>query len=278
VVPAFIEKLKGAAARADSLLCVGLDPDPARLPAGLDVVSFCREIVAATHDLVCCYKPNLAFFEALGDEGTAALRATLAAVPAAIPVIGDAKRGDIGSTSEAYAGALFDFYGFDACTVNAYGGRDSIEPFLAHGDRGVFIWCRSSNPGAADLQDLLVQQDGATMPLWRALLVQAQGWNERGNLGIVMGATSPGQIADARAVCGAMPILAPGVGAQAGDLEATVRLGVDAAGGGLIVSASRSVLYASPGGDFAEAARIAADHLREEINRHRSAALTRPEA
>lgn len=266
----FREKLSAAVKRNGSLLCVGLDPDPA-LMAIQDVAEFNRAIVQATSDLVCAYKPNLGFYEALGEAGWAALRSTLRSIPANIPVIVDAKRGDIGSTSAAYARALFDVLGADAVTVNAYGGRDSIEPFLEREDRGVLVWCRSSNPGAGDLQDLQVEFRGRR-PLWQAVALQARDWNARGNVGIVMGATYPAQLAEARKLCPDMPILVPGVGAQEGALAEAVRAGLDANGAGIIVSASRGVTYASKGSDFAEAARAAALALRDEINRHRQAA------
>jgi len=173
----FFERLEAAAARNRSRLCVGLDPDPERIPGG-DVASFLREVVAATSDLVCCYKPNLAFFEAMGDAGNAALRAALATIPDRVPVLADAKRGDIGSTAEAYARALFDVWGFDAATVNPYGGGDTVAPFLAYADRGVFVWCRSSNPGAGDFQNLPVS-DGTepSRPLYEVVAQRARTWN-----------------------------------------------------------------------------------------------------
>jgi orotidine-5'-phosphate decarboxylase len=269
----FVQKLEAAVERNDSLLCVGLDPDPA-LMAIDDVAAFNRAVIEATSDLVCCYKPNLAFYEALGDSGWDALRATMAAVPSHIPVIADAKRGDIGNTAAAYARAIFDLIGADAMTVNCYGGRDSIEPFLEREDKGVIVWCRSSNAGAGDLQDLPVQFRGETRPLWQVVALNARDWNTKGNVGIVVGATYPAQLAEARALCPDMPVLVPGVGAQEGALEASVRAGLDARGRGIIVSASRGVTYASKGADFAEAAREAASKLRDEINRHRHATAT----
>ncbi|HXH21041.1 MAG TPA: orotidine-5'-phosphate decarboxylase [Dehalococcoidia bacterium] len=266
----FLEKLEAAVERNDSLLCVGLDPDPA-LMAIEDVAAFNRAIIEATSDLVCCYKPNLAFYEALGGEGWDALRATMAAVPAHIPVIADAKRGDIGNTAAAYARAIFDVLGADAMTVNCYGGRDSMEPFLEREDRGVLVWCRSSNPGAGDLQDLEVSFGPDRQPLWQVVALRARAWNTRGNVGLVVGATYPVQLAQARALCPDMPVLVPGVGAQEGAVGEAVRAGLDARGRGIIVSASRGVTYASRGRDFAEAAREAALKLRDEINGHRRA-------
>jgi orotidine-5'-phosphate decarboxylase len=269
----FTEKLAAAVQRNDSLLCVGLDPDPT-LMAIADIAAFNRAIIAATSDLVCVYKPNMAFYEAQGRAGWDALEATMAAVPAHIPVIIDAKRGDIGNTSAAYARAIFDGLGADAMTVNCYGGGDSIRPFLEREDKAAFVWCRSSNPGAGDLQDLEVAFRGGRRPLWQVVAMRAREWNRRGNAGIVMGATYPSQLAEARQLCPDMPILVPGVGAQEGAIAESVRAGVDARGAGIMVSASRGVLYASRGSDFAEAARAAAQKLRDEINRHRHAAAT----
>jgi orotidine-5'-phosphate decarboxylase len=233
------------------------------------VAEFNRKIIEATSDLVCCYKPNLAFYEAMGEEGWDALRQTLAAIPPDIPVIADAKRGDIGNTAAAYARAIFDVLGCDAITVNAYGGEDAVEPFLDYADKGVLVWCRSSNPSAGEFQDLLVQSEGEAKPLWQTVALKAQAWNKRGNVGIVMGATYPSQLAEARALCPTLPILVPGVGAQDGSLRDSVRAGITAAGDGIIVSASRSVLYASRDGDYALAARSAARLLQEQVNLYR---------
>jgi orotidine-5'-phosphate decarboxylase len=269
----FSQKLQAAVSGNNSLLCVGLDPDPA-LMAIPDVAIFNKAIIDATSDLVCCYKPNIAFYEAIGRAGWDALEKTTAAIPRHIPFIIDAKRGDIGNTAAAYAKAIFDGLGADAMTVNCYGGGDSIEPFLERAERGVLVWCRSSNPGAGDLQDLDVDFRGAKMPLWQVVALEAREWNTRGNVGLVIGATYPAQLADGRALCPDMPILVPGVGAQEGALEASVRAGLNAEGAGIIVSASRGVTYASKGKDFAEAARAAALKLRDEINAVRKAAGT----
>jgi orotidine-5'-phosphate decarboxylase len=266
----FREKLAYASEANRSLLCVGLDPDAARLPEQ-DVTSFLRAIVEATSDLVCAYKANLAFYEQLGEEGYAALRGVLKAVPEDIPVIADAKRGDVPHTAAAYARAIFDELGFDAATVNPYLGGDSVAPFIEREDRGVLIVCRSSNPGAGDLQDLPVAADGGQQPLYLAVAALAARWNARGNVGLVVGATYPDELAAVRALCPDMPILVPGVGPQAGELERSVRAGLDAQGGGIIVNASRSVLYASEGRDFAAAARAAAEALRAAIEAERPA-------
>ena len=261
----FVDKLHAAARSNGSLLCVGLDPDPSLMPVE-DVAAFNRAIVEATSDLVCAYKPNLGFFEALGRPGLEALEHTLEAVPAHIPVIGDAKRGDV---HRFYAKALFETWGFDAATVHPYAGRDTIEPFLAYQDRGVFVLCRTSNPGARDFQDLAVTPPfgGDTLPMYEWVAMQALSWNDAGNVGLVVGATYPDELRRIRELCPTLPILLPGVGAQQGALEASLENGVDECGQNLIVSASRSILYASadPNG-YADAARREAEALRDRIN------------
>ena len=270
----FVEKLRDASARTDSLLCVGLDPEPSRLPqtVGGDVSRFLQGIVEATADIAACYKPNLAFYEALGRDGHTVLGRVLDSIPRDTPVIGDAKRGDIGNTATAYAKALFQVWGFDAVTVNPWGGEDCVRPFTEWADRGVFLWCRGSNPGAADFQDLHVSLDsGETMPLYEAVAVRAHAWNEHGNIGLVAGATYPEQTARLRELCPEMTLLMPGIGAQGGDTGGAVRAALDSNGGGFIVNASRGVLYASDGDGWAEAARAAANNVRDEINRHRAA-------
>jgi len=255
-------KLTQAATKNRSLLCVGLDPDPSRIPSD-NIAHYLCAVVDATSDLVCAFKPNLAFYEQYGEAGYAALRAVLKAIPKDIPVIADSKRGDIGHTAEAYARAIFDELGFDASTVNPYGGRDSVQPFAKYAEKGVLIWCRSSNPSAEDIQDLPVGEDGT--PLYQVIARLANEWNTSGNIGIVAGATYPDQLAVLRGICPSMPILVPGVGAQAGDLESSVRAGLDAEGAGIIVNASRAVLYAADGHDFAKAARRRAEELRAAI-------------
>lgn len=265
----FQDKLTAAARRNDSLVCVGLDPDPARLPVK-DVHEFNKAIIEATSDLVCCYKPNIAFYEALGIPGLQALQRTLECIPDDVPVICDAKRGDIGSTAAAYAKAIFSEWGFDAATVNPYLGRDSVEPFLEYADRGVLVLCHTSGPGSEDFQDQLVGQDGGRRPLFEEVALKVTEWNTAGNAGLVVGATYPQQLQAVRALCPDMVILAPGIGAQGGDLENTVRFGMNAAGEGLIINSSRGIIFASGDpSDFAEAARRAADDLRQAINRAR---------
>ena len=261
----FLEKLEAAARQNRSLLCVGLDPWLPQMPLD-DIATFNRAIVEATRDLVCAFKPNMAFYEAQGSAGLRALEMTLEVIPEDIPVILDAKRGDIGNTAVAYAQAVFEAWRADAVTVNPYLGRDSLEPFLAYEGRGVFVLCRTSNPGSADFQSLPVQTGGETMPLFERVARQAQEWNARGNVGLVVGATLPGELARVRELCPHMPILVPGVGAQGGDLEASVKLGTDDSGRRAIISVSRQVLYASRSSDYAEAARRAAQALRDQIN------------
>lgn len=262
----FLEKLLAASRANNSLLCVGLDPDPELMPA-VSVAEFNRRIVDATSDLVCAYKPNLAFYEALGHEGLKALEETVACIPDHIPVIGDAKRGDIGSTARAYATALFGNLAFDALTVNPYLGHDSIEPFIEYQGKGVFIVCRTSNPGSADFQALQLREPSIT--LYEAVALRAQEWNTRGNIGLVVGATFPDELRRVRQLCPEMPLLIPGIGAQGGDVAATVRHGVDSSGERAIINSSRQVIYASREKDFALAARTVALRLREQINTHR---------
>lgn len=265
----FVEKLRAAQQKNQSFLCVGLDPDPELMPHP-DVASFLNEIVEATKDLVCAYKPNLAFFEALGVGGMQTLLESIQGVPAYIPIIADAKRGDIGNTARFYARALFETYDFDAATVNPYGGRDAVQPFTDYRERGVFVWCRSSNPGAADVQDLAMDGGGA---LYEQIARRARDWNEHGNVGLVAGATWPEQIARVREICPDQVLLVPGVGAQEGELESAAGAAFDSGGEGVIINASRGVLYASRGGDYAGNARRAAEALRSRINRARDTLL-----
>ena len=253
-----------AAERNHSLLCVGLDPWRPSMPID-DIVAFNRAIIEATCDLVCAYKPQSAFYEAEGFLGLEALKETIDAVPDGIPVILDVKRGDLGNTSFAYAKAAFEFWGSDAVTVSPYMGRDSVQPFLDYEDRGVFVLTRTSNPGGADFEDLELSGFGEPRYLYEEVARQAAGWNEAGNVGLVVGATMPEELAKVRALAGSMPILIPGIGVQGGDLEMSVRVGTDASGRRAVINAARSVLYASDGQDFAEAARREAMHLRDAI-------------
>jgi orotidine-5'-phosphate decarboxylase len=264
----FRERLRLACAARDSHLCVGLDPVREQLPTGFepdpdDVLRFVTAIIEATAEFAAAYKPNSAFYEALGPAGMEVLQAAIAAVPGDTPVILDAKRGDIDHTAERYAHAAFDVLGAGAVTVNAYLGRDSLEPFIAYKDRGVLVVCRTSNPGAGDVQDLEINGE----PLYLTLARDCREWDEHGNLGLVTGATYPGDIARIRVECPEMPLLVPGVGAQGGDAEAAAAAAAGEGGDGLfVVSSSRSVMGASPGADFQHAAADAARALRDRIN------------
>ncbi len=260
----FMEKLIAASQKNKSLLCVGLDPDPRLMSDKIGIFEFNKAIIDATSDLVCAYKPNFAFYEALGNEGLDALRQTVKHIPDNIPVIGDAKRGDIGNTAKAYAKTIFSDFNFDATTVNPYLGFDSIEPFIQYHDKGVFILCRTSNAGAVDFQALrCVEHD---RPLFEVVALKASEWNVHGNIGLVVGATYPEELKLIRQDHPDMLLLIPGIGAQGGDLELTVRYGVDAQGERAIINSSRQIIYASREKDFAEAARKAASELREQIN------------
>jgi orotidine-5'-phosphate decarboxylase len=265
----FNEKLQKATLKNRSLVCVGLDPDPKLMPDKVNVADFNKAIIEATSDLVCAYKPNFAFYEALGDEGMAALKQTLKAIPADIPVIADAKRGDIGNTSKAYAKALFEFYGFDAATVNPYLGSDAVEPFIQFSDKGIFILCRTSNAGAADFQSLKCLTEKGPQALFEIVADKAREWNKTGNVGLVVGATYPDELKIIRQKLPDMPFLIPGIGAQGGDVAVTIKNGVSPQGDKAIINSSRQILYASKGTDFAAAARQATLKLRDEINQYR---------
>lgn len=264
----FQNKLADAANKNDSLLCIGLDPQAEKIPEGVGVLDFNKAIIEATADLVCAYKPNLAFYEALGEEGYEILKKTIEYIPREIPVIADAKRGDIGNTAKAYAGAIFDGLGADAVTVSPYLGYDSLKPFIDYKDKGVFILCRTSNPGSDDFQALKL--GGQQKRLFELVAEKGAEWNRYGNIGLVVGATYPEEIRLIRQMNPRMPLLIPGIGAQGGDIKAVVVSGADAKGAGIIINSSRQVLYASSGTDFAQAARKAAQSLREQINRSRS--------
>jgi orotidine-5'-phosphate decarboxylase len=261
----FLQRLHAAAHANQSWLCVGLDPSPT---SPIDV-AYLQGVIEATRDLVCCYKPNLAFFEAHGLTGQAALRSLLQAIPPEIPVLIDAKRGDTPHTMRAYAQAIFDDLGAAAVTVSPYLGADALEPFLDYSDRGVFVLCKTSNPGAGEIQDLLV--DGE--PLFIQVARRALAWDRHGTVGLVVGATYPGDVASVRRVAHSVPLLLPGVGAQAGDLAASVRAGITPAGDRLIVNASRSIVYAGSGADWQDAARREAQLLRVAINQARGETL-----
>jgi orotidine-5'-phosphate decarboxylase len=250
------------------MLCVGLDPDPARLPAavGGSVFDFCMAIVDATADTACAFKPQIAYFAATGAEGD--LELICAAIRDRYPdvlLVLDAKRGDIGPTAQQYAHEAFDRYGAHVVTVNPYLGTDSVEPFLRHPDGGVFVLCRTSNPGSGDFQSLSV--DGEPLYLHVARRIATE-WNEIGDCGLVVGATYPAELSEVRAIVGDLPLLVPGVGAQGGDVQATVQAGADSTGFGMVINSSRAILYASSGADFAEAARAEAIVTRDKIRTH----------
>jgi len=264
----FIDKLKNATQKNKSLLCVGLDPDPDLIPEKMGVFEFNKAIIDATSDLVCAYKPNLAFYEALGFDGLDALNRTVEYIPDDIPVIGDAKRGDIGNTAKAYAKALFVNFNFDAATVNPYLGFDSIEPFIQYEDKGVFILCRTSNTGAVDFQSLHCETGNDSLPLFELVALKAKAWNIHGNIGLVAGATYPEELKSIRQNHPDMPLLIPGIGTQGGDLATIIRYGVDARGERTIINSSRQIIYASQGKDFARAARRVSSELRKQINYH----------
>jgi orotidine-5'-phosphate decarboxylase len=263
----FVEKLNAAAEKNQSLVCVGLDTSPEAIPPGMSVLDFNKAIIDATADLVCVYKPNIAFYEAQGKQGWEILYHTIQHIPRDIPVIIDAKRGDIGNTAEAYAKALFVQLGCDAITASPYLGQDSLEPFLKYEDKGVIILCRTSNKGAGDLQSLPCQFEGKTMPLYEVVAIKASRWNTNGNVGLVIGATYPEELKTIRQAHPSLPILIPGVGAQGGDLALAVKYGIDAHKRGIMINSSRQIIYASKGADFAAAARKAAQTLRDAINR-----------
>lgn len=268
----FIDMLRGATARNDSLLCVGLDPEPSRFPAGLRgdagrIYDFCAAIVDATADLACAFKPQIAYFAAhRAEEQLERLVRHMRATAPHVPVILDAKRGDIGSTAQQYAIEAFERYGADAVTLSPFMGFDSIEPYLAYHGKGAFLLCRTSNPGGDDLQSQrLASVDGQPL-LFEHVARQAQGpWNRNGQLGLVVGATYPAEIERVRALAPTLPLLIPGVGAQGGDAAATVRAGLRP-DGPIVVNSSRAILYASADEGFAAAARQAALATRAALN------------
>jgi orotidine-5'-phosphate decarboxylase len=266
----FVEKLKNITQKNRSLVCVGLDPDPELMPEKIGVYDFIKAIVDATSDLVCAYKPNIAFFEAMDVEGINALRRIVKCIPSDIPVIGDAKRGDIGNTSRIYASVLFDMFGFDAATVNPYLGFDGVGPFLDYQEKGTFILCRTSNPGAKDFQSLSCTTPQGMRYLYEIVADKAQQWNTNGNIGLVVGATYPEELNLLRKQHPGMPFLIPGIGVQGGDVALTVKFGISPEGDMAVINSARQIIYASKGKDFAEAARRAAMSLRYEINKYRN--------
>jgi orotidine-5'-phosphate decarboxylase len=264
----FIEKLAQISSKNKSLLCVGLDPDLSLMPEKTGVFEFNKAIIDATADVVCAYKPNIAFYEAMGNAGLEALKKTRDYIPKDIPVIIDAKRGDIGNTAKAYAKSLFDYFNFDAITASPYLGYDSLEPFIERRDRGIFILCRTSNPGATDFQSLYVATGKSKKMLYEVVAEKVNEWNKHGNLGLVVGATYPEELKLIRERYPQMPLLIPGVGTQGGELKQVVKWGVDKGRQRTIINSSRQILYASRDRNFAAAAGKAARELRDHINEY----------
>ena len=266
----FVEKLLNISRKNCSLFCVGLDTDPGKIPQYLlgendPIFSFNQKIIDATADLVCAYKPNMAFYEAFGSKGWDALKKTCEYIPEEIPIIIDAKRGDIGNTARMYAKAFFEELKVDAVTVNPYMGKDTIIPFLEYESKCAFVLCLTSNEGAKDFQLSII--DGR--PLYEIVAEKVLSWNERNNCGLVVGATYPEQLKKIREIAPSLPLLIPGVGAQAGDIESTVKFGTNKDGELAIVNSSRAILYASSEKDFAQAARNETMRLRDLINLYR---------
>ncbi|MFN7835752.1 MAG: orotidine-5'-phosphate decarboxylase [Burkholderiaceae bacterium] len=269
----FTDRLQNAWRQTDSMLCVGLDPDLARLPAGISrdhagIERFCMAIVDATAEFACAFKPQIAYFAALGLEAVLErlIQHIRQAAPQAVVVL-DAKRGDIGATARQYAREAFERYAADAVTLSPYMGSDSIEPYFDYPDRGIFLLCRTSNPGGNDLQ-FLTTADGT--PVYQHVARRAaQHWNQHGQTGLVVGATYPEELATVRALVGDMPLLVPGIGAQGGNLAAVMRSGCDRQGHGLLINAARAILYAGAGTDFAVAARHAAADMAQAIRQRR---------
>jgi orotidine-5'-phosphate decarboxylase len=262
----FTQRLCQVQRKQNSLLCIGLDVDVEKIPPHLQsvknpVLEFNRQIIEATQDLVCAYKPNLAFYEAMGERGISILRETLTLIPKTVISIGDGKRGDIGNTAERYAKSLFVDFGFDAVTVNPYMGFDAVEPFLTTPEKGVFLLALTSNPGSKDFQRLKV----GTTPLYEKVVFAARKWNSSQNIGLVVGATHPKELLRVRKIVPDMPILIPGIGKQGGSLKSSIRYGCNKHGQLAVINASRSIIYASTGKDFAEAARTEAKKMVEEM-------------
>ena len=266
-----LREASAAAPAGPTMLCIGIDPQPGLIPPEA-IAGFAEKIVETAGDFACAFKPQSAFFEAAGETGWRALEAAIGHVRAGAPhalVLLDVKRGDVAHTAEAYRAAAFDRLGADAATVSPYLGEDSVAPFLRDPDRGAFVICRTSNPGAGPMQDVSVYADGEIAPYYLHVADRVREWGaEHANAGLVVGATYPEQLARARERCPDLPILLPGIGAQGGDLEASVEAGLDARGGGLLVSASRSVIFA--GGP--DEVRAEAIRLRDAINRAAAAA------
>jgi orotidine-5'-phosphate decarboxylase len=269
----FTDQLTLCQTRNQSLLCVGLDPDPAKFPGkwrgdASKIAEFCKVMVDATAQFACAFKPQIAYFHA--NRAEAQLEEVIAYIherAPGVPVVLDAKRGDIGATAEQYAREAFERYAADALTLSPFMGFDSIEPYLRYDGKGLFILCRTSNPGGSDLQFLNVNAPAAPSKVFEHIAGLVSGaWNQSGQLGMVVGATFPSEVARVRELAPDVPLLIPGIGAQGGDLLATVRAGRDAHGRGMLINSSRAILYASSGTDFAEAAHAEAKRTRDAIN------------
>lgn len=273
----FLDKLSASWSANNSLLCVGLDPDLGKFPAELHgrpdaIFAFCKTIIDATADTACAFKPQIAYFAAArAEDQLEAVCAYLREQYPQIPLVLDAKRGDIGATAEQYAREAFERYGADAVTVNPYMGFDSVAPYLEWSERGAIVLCRTSNPGGSDLQ--FMQVDGVPLYQHVARMV-AQKWNTNGQCALVVGATFPAELAAVRAIVGEMPLLVPGIGAQGGDVQATVAAGCTSDSRGMMINSSRAVLYATPiaGEDYAQAARRVAIQTKDSINAYRKKA------
>ncbi|MBN1540850.1 orotidine-5'-phosphate decarboxylase [candidate division KSB1 bacterium] len=266
----FSQRVQDCIEKKHSLLCIGLDSDPQKVPPHLQsesdpVLVFNRAIIEATADLAAAYKINTAFYESRGSAGWDSLQATFDSLPVDVIKIADAKRGDIGNTSRHYAQTFFEQINADALTVNPYMGRDSVAPFLEDPQKGVFFLCLTSNPGSRDFQYLSV---GGTT-LYETVAAEVQKWNEKGNCGLVVGATHPSELQAVRRIAPDLPFLIPGIGAQGGDLEKSVFFGTDQKGGAALLNSSRAILYASTGKDFVDAARRVAEMTRQALERAR---------
>lgn len=262
-----VEKYNARAEKINSLLCVGLDADFKKLPEKFKSLEhpqfeFNKWIIGQTAEFAAVFKPNIAFYEARGDKGLQELKMTMEYLQKNNPdvfTICDAKRGDIGNTNQGYITEIFDWMGFDAMTLNAYGGQESLKPFLDRADRGCIMWCRSSNPGAGEFQDLSVNGK----PVWQVMAKNvSQNWNKNGNCMLVAGATYPAELKQMRELVGDMTLLIPGIGVQGGDVEATVKTGINAQGKGMIISSSRGIIFAAD-------PKAEAKKLRDEINEYR---------
>ncbi len=278
----FKHKLNRRIDQVNSCVCVGLDAVYPKIPQFLKkqnkdkaktIFKFNQAIIDQTHDLVCAYKPNLAFYEAMGAAGWAALKQTVDYIHQLdknIITVADAKRADIGHTNQAYAASIFDYFAFDALTVHPYLGSEALEPLLSRKNKGIIVLCRTSNPGAAEFQDLEISLNSKSTPLYEYLAQQVKNhWNQHNNCALVVGATYPEELAKIRKIVNDMPLLIPGVGSQGGDIQKTVRAGQDNQGSGMIINSSRSIIFASSDKDFAQAARSKTNQLKQNINQHR---------